>query len=139
MNAPQPARPASPPPSPRTVVLRAPALDPSDSVPDGDLDEIEDGAVDLPANRYSNRELSRLAFNARVLALAEDRRQPLLERMKFLSIFASNLDEFYMVRVSGLKRRAEMGFDVASSEGLSPRETLAQLAQRTRELSARHA
>src|ERR1700761_4001257 len=139
MNAPQPARPASPPPSPRTVVLRAPALDPSDSVPDGDLDEIEDGAVDLPANRFSNRELSWLAFNARVLALAEDRRQPLLERLKFLAIFASNLDEFYMVRVSGLKRRTEMGFEVGSFDGTSSRATLAQLATRSRELSSRNA
>ena len=74
-----------------------------------------------------------------MLALAEDRRQPLLERMKFLAIFASNLDEFYMVRVSGLKRRAEMGLEVASADGLSSRETLAQLAERSRELSARHA
>src|ERR1700761_6443559 len=139
MNAPQPARPASPPPSPRTVVLRAPALDPSDSVPDGDLDEVVDGAVDLPANRYSNRELSWLAFNARVLALAEDRRQPLLERMKFLAIFASNLDEFYMVRIAGLKRRLGMGLKVQSFDGLSLREVLAALAERIRELTDRHA
>jgi polyphosphate kinase len=120
-------------------MIRVPAPDPSDSVPDGDLDPIEDGAPDLPSNRYSNRELSWLAFNSRVLALAEDRRQPLLERMKFLAIFASNLDEFYMVRVSGLKRRAEMGLDVSSADGSSSRETLTQLADRTRELSARHA
>src|ERR1700712_5005740 len=126
-------------PSTQPLMVRVPALDPSDSVPDGDLDEIVDPAPDLPANRFSNRELSWLAFNARVLALAEDRRQPLLERMKFLAIFASNLDEFYMVRVSGLKRRAEMGLQVTSADGLSSRETLGKLAQRPRELSARHA
>ena len=65
-----------------------------------------------------------------MLALAEDRRQPLLERMKFLAIFASNLDEFYMVRVAGLKRRADMGLQVSSADGLSPREVLAALGRR---------
>jgi len=63
----------------------------------------------LPEDRYLNRELSWLDFNARVLALAADNSLPLLERAKFLAIFASNLDEFYMVRVAGLKRRDEMG------------------------------
>jgi polyphosphate kinase len=143
MIAPQPAGPPPPTVSPvsgrRPVVVRSVELDPSDSVPGGDLDEIEDSADDLPPNRFSNRELSWLAFNARVLALAEDRRQPLLERLKFLAIFASNLDEFYMVRVSGLKRRAEMRLEVTSADGTSSRETLAQLAARSRELSARHA
>jgi polyphosphate kinase len=127
----------APPAQPEAVAV--PAIDPIDSVPEGDLDAMPDPAADLPANRFSNRELSWLAFNARVLALGEDRRQPLLERMKFLAIFASNLDEFYMVRVSGLKRRAEMGLQVTSADGQSSRETLTQLAQKTRELSARHA
>ena len=78
----------------------------------------------LPEDRYLNRELSWLDFNARVLALAADTSLPLLERAKFLAIFASNLDEFYMVRVAGLKRRAEMGLSVRSADGLSPREQL---------------
>ena len=75
----------------------------------------------LPEDRYLNRELSWLDFNARVLALAADTSLPLLERAKFLAIFASNLDEFYMVRVAGLKRRDEMGLSVRSADGLSPR------------------
>ncbi len=74
-----------------------------------------------------------------MLELGEDVTQPLLERMKFLAIFASNLDEFYMVRVAGLKRRADMGLQVTSTDGLSPREVLATLAERTSKLSLRHA
>jgi len=114
-------------------------LDPMDSVPEGDLEVSQPPAGDLQPDRYSNRELSWLAFNARVLALAEDVDQPLLERLKFIAIFASNLDEFYMVRVAGLKRRADMGLQVTSADGLRPREVLATLAQRTREVAQRHA
>ena len=93
----------------------------------------------LPVDRYLNREQSWLDFNARVLALAEDTSQPLLERAKFLAIFASNLDEFYMVRVAGLKRRAETGLSVRSADGLSPRAQLALIASSTRELAGRQA
>jgi polyphosphate kinase len=96
-------------------------------------------ATDLPDDRYLNRELSWLDFNARVLALAEDTSQPLLERAKFLAIFASNLDEFYMVRVAGLKRRDETGLSVRSADGLSPGEQLVRIAKRTQELTERHA
>ena len=92
----------------------------------------------LPEGRYLNRELSWVDFNARVLALAEDTSLPLLERAKFLAIFASNLDEFYMVRVAGLKRRAETGLAVRSADGLSPRAQLALIASSTRELANRH-
>jgi polyphosphate kinase len=133
------SNPATPVSSPEHVVVRPALIDPSDLVPDDDLDELPDASDDLPRDRFTNRELSWLAFNARVLALGEDRRQPLLERMKFLAIFASNLDEFYMVRMAGLERRADMGLQVTSADGLSPRETLAKLAERTRELADRHA
>ncbi|SFK83999.1 polyphosphate kinase [Amycolatopsis sacchari] len=92
----------------------------------------------LPDDRYFNRELSWQDFNARVLALAEDASQPLLERAKFLAIFASNLDEFYMVRVAGLKRRDETGLPVRSADGLTPREQLAYIAKRNQDLVERH-
>ena len=93
----------------------------------------------LPDDRYLNRELSWLDFNARVLALAADPSLPLLERAKFLAIFASNLDEFYMVRVAGLKRRDEMGLSVRSADGLSPREQLRRIGERTQQIASRHA
>ena len=115
------------------------SIDPADSVPEGDLDVVAPLATDLPDDRFSNREMSWLAFNSRVLALAEDEKQPLLERVKFLAIFASNLDEFYMVRVAGLKRRADMGLQVTSADGQSPRVVLGLVAERTRELVDRHA
>ena len=93
----------------------------------------------LPEDRYLNRELSWLDFNARVLALADDNSLPLLERAKFLAIFASNLDEFYMVRVAGLKRRDEMGLSVRSADGLTPREQLARIGEQTQRIATRHA
>src|ERR1700759_4473967 len=98
-------------------------------------------AVDnaLPDDRYLNRELSWLDFNARVLALAADTSLPLLERAKFLAIFASNLDEFYMVRVAGLKRRDEMGLSVRSADGLTPREQLRQIGEQTQQIATSHA
>ncbi len=92
----------------------------------------------LPADRFLNRELSWLDFNARVLELAEDATLPLLERVKFLAIFASNLDEFYMVRIAGLKRRQSTGLTVRSPDGLTIREQLERITARTRELVQRH-
>jgi polyphosphate kinase len=115
------------PPEPRGVPSAPPAV--TIEIPD----------PDLPDDRYINRELSWLDFNARVLALAEDESQPLLERAKFLAIFASNLDEFYMVRVAGLKRRDETGLTVRSADGLTPREQLAYISKRNQELVEQHA
>jgi|TARA_B110000467_G_scaffold142435_1_gene143840 polyphosphate kinase len=74
-----------------------------------------------------------------VLELAEDKSLPLLERVHFLSIFASNLDEFFMVRVASLKRRIATGIAVQSASGLSPQEVLQRISDRTRDLQSRHA
>ncbi|PWW55373.1 RNA degradosome polyphosphate kinase [Actinokineospora spheciospongiae] len=129
----QPQEPAATPtsapestPEPRGVPSAPPAVTPAVA------------ETDLPDDRYLNRELSWLDFNARVLALAEDASQPLLERAKFLAIFASNLDEFYMVRVAGLKRRNETGLSVRSADGLTPREQLAYISKRNQELVEQH-
>ncbi|MBQ0897471.1 RNA degradosome polyphosphate kinase, partial [Micromonospora sp. U56] len=93
----------------------------------------------LPEDRFLNRELSWLDFNARVLALAEDPRTPLLERAKFLAIFASNLDEFFMVRVAGLKRRLSAGLPVRGGDRLPLRTQLELITEKTAELVGRHA
>ena len=93
----------------------------------------------LPDDRFLNREVSWLDFNRRVLELAEDPGAPLLERAKFLAIFASNLDEFFMVRVAGLMRRQSTGLGVRSADGLSIRDQLALIAERAGELAGRHA
>jgi polyphosphate kinase len=83
---------------------------------------------------YINRELSWLEFNARVLHEALDERNPLLERLKFLSIFGTNLDEFYMVRVAGVRRQVAANVTTTSPDGLTPQEQLDAIAARVREL-----
>lgn len=94
---------------------------------------------DLPADRYIDRELSWLAFNQRVLELAEDPMVPVLERANFLAIFASNLDEFFMVRVAGLKRRIATGLAVPTNVGRAPTDLLAEINRTAYELQQRHA
>ena len=107
---------------------------------DDDFDDVVE-AYDsqLPDNRYLDRELSWLAFNQRVLELAEDPNLPTLERANFLAIFASNLDEFFMVRVAGLKRRILTGLAVPTNVGRAPLDVLADLATSAHALQERHA
>ena len=93
---------------------------------------------DLPVDRFLDRELSWLSFNERVLELAEDESLPLLERVNFMAIFASNLDEFFMVRVAGLKRRIATGLAVTSTSGLEPQEVLTQISKSAHKLQQRH-
>ena len=84
---------------------------------------------ELPADRFLEREISWLQLNERVLQLAMDEDIPLLERAKFLAIFSSNLDEFFMIRVAGLKRRIATGIAVRSAAGLEPREVLEKISE----------
>ena len=104
-----------------------------------DAEELAAGLQPLPNDRFADRELAWLAFNRRVLELAEDEITPLLERAKFLAIFASNLDEFYMVRVAGLKRRIAAGIAVPGASGLLPRDQIELIWNDSHELQLRHA
>ncbi len=114
-------------------------IDVTDSLDEYDEDlssSVDDGT--LPEGRYLDRELSWLAFNQRVLELAEDPDLPLLERANFLAIFSSNLDEFFMVRVAGLKRRIATGLAVPTNIGTLPGDVLAAVSAKAHELQARH-
>jgi polyphosphate kinase len=121
------------------------ATQPHVDQPSGEVERVSpaptgtDLGAPLPPDRFADRELSWLSFNGRVLELAEDESLPLLERAKFLAIFASNLDEFFMVRVAGLKRRIDAGIAVRAASGLMPRDLLELILIRTRLLMDRHA
>jgi len=97
----------------------------------------DEAITDLGPQRFTNRELSWLEFGARLLDLAEDERVPLLERVKFLAIFSEGLDEFFQVRVAGLKDQVDAGLRARSADGLRPRETLRAIGVRVSELVAR--
>ncbi|WP_040166255.1 RNA degradosome polyphosphate kinase [Microbacterium gorillae] len=117
------------------------------AIPDAGLGDDDDDfdafALDtdapFPDDRYLDRELSWLAFNQRVLELAEDPTVPVLERSNFLAIFASNLDEFFMVRVAGLKRRIVTGLAVPTNVGRAPTDVLADISAAAHSLQLRHA
>jgi len=98
-----------------------------------------DEAAALPTDRFINRELSWLEFNERVLWLARNPELPLLERVKFLAIFATNLDEFYMVRVAGLKRQLAAGISSRSADGLTPKKQLERIWTRVQPMIEEHA
>jgi polyphosphate kinase len=87
-----------------------------------------------PRDRLIDRELSWLSFNERVLDLAEDKNIPLLERCRFLAIFSSNLDDFYMIRVASLKMKIEKGYFKANSAGLTPQELMKEISEKTQKL-----
>jgi polyphosphate kinase len=104
------------------------------------MDAIPSPTPDLGTDaRYLNRELSWLEFNARVLALAEDAALPLLERVKFVAIFAGNLDEFFQVRVAGLQEQVEAGVTKRAPDGRTAGEALAGIRDRAQELCMRAA
>jgi polyphosphate kinase len=115
----------------------------ADSLLGSDFDDdfeplISENDPALPSERYLDRELSWLAFNQRVLELAEDPDLPVLERANFLAIFASNLDEFFMVRVAGLKRRILTGLAVPTNVGRAPQEVLSDISRAAHVLQDRH-
>ena len=125
--------------APSKAILRSQIAEHIAETNKNDRRETLEGEAPLPPDRFFDRELSWLKFNKRVLELAEDENQPLLERTNFAAIFANNLDEFFMVRVAGLKRRIDSGIAVPSASGLSPRQQLRAISDQAHALQDEHA
>jgi polyphosphate kinase len=115
--------------------------DPREATADGN--GADPGSGDVPDLRdsslYDNREVSWLDFNDRVLQLAEDESLPLIERLKFLAIFVTNLDEFFMIRVAGVHDQVDARIDARGPDGLTPTEVLERIHDRVRDQDHRHA
>ena len=135
---PAPADPPAAPPSADETDAAPAAADEPPAPPRPDPED-ELPPLESFADRYTDRELTWMDFNERVLEQAEDRDLPLLERAWFLAIFSSNLDEFYMVRVAGLMRRIKAGITPVRASGLDANQVLAQVTRRAKELTARQA
>src|SRR5919197_1896111 len=110
------------------TIREAPPAEPEAEAPPSDLED---------PRLYNNRELSWIEFNARVLDLAEDDDVPLLERLKFLAIFTSNLDEFFTIRVAGLHDQVDAGLSDPGPDGRTPSQVIDELRERIVDLNER--
>ena len=125
--------------APSKAILRSQIAEHIAETDKNDKRELQAGEEPLPNDRFFDRELSWLKFNKRVLELAQDEDLPVIERASFAAIFANNLDEFFMVRVAGLKRRIDTGIAVTAASGLSPRQQLRAISEQAHRLQDEHA
>ena len=125
--------------APSKAILRSQIAEHIAETDKNDKRELQAGEEPLPNDRFFDRELSWLKFNERVLELAQDEDLPVIERASFAAIFANNLDEFFMVRVAGLKRRIDTGIAVTAASGLSPRQQLRAISEQAHRLQDEHA
>lgn len=125
--------------APSKAILRSQIAEHIAETDKDDRRELQAGEEPLPNDRFFDRELSWLKFNKRVLELAQDEDLPIIERASFAAIFANNLDEFFMVRVAGLKRRIDTGIAVTAASGLSPRQQLRAISEQAHRLQDEHA
>ena len=125
--------------APSKAILRSQIAEHIAETDKNDKRELQAGEEPLPNDRFFDRELSWLKFNKRVLELAQDEDLPIIERASFAAIFANNLDEFFMVRVAGLKRRIDTDIAVTAASGLSPRQQLRAISEQAHRLQDEHA